>query len=133
MTEAESGPALPSDAELITAIRSGDMAAYGELYRRHVASARSLARQLVRGPAEVDDVVAETFSRVLDLMRRGGGPQDAFRPYLLTEQLQNWQGLLRTPTYWAPITHSAWVCALYGLPALFAGYLVLLRRDVAGG
>jgi len=58
---------------------------------------------------------------------------EGIRPYLLTEQLENWQGLLRTPTYWAPITHSAWVCALYGLPALFAGYLVLLRRDVAGG
>jgi ABC-2 type transport system permease protein len=58
---------------------------------------------------------------------------EGIRPYLLTEQLQNWQGLLRTPTYWAPIAHSAWVCALYGVPALFAGYLVLLRRDVAGG
>jgi ABC-2 type transport system permease protein len=58
---------------------------------------------------------------------------EGIRPYLLTEQLENWQGLLRTPTYWAPITHSAWICALYGVPALFAGYLVLLRRDVAGG
>jgi RNA polymerase sigma factor (sigma-70 family) len=73
-----------SDADLITAIRSGDMSAYGDLYRRHVAAAQGLARQLVRGQAEVDDVVAETFSKVLDLMRRGGGPQDAFRPYLLT-------------------------------------------------
>ena len=54
-------------------------------------------------------------------------------PYLLTEQFQNWQGLLRTPTDWAPIGHSAWVCALYALPALLAAYLVLLRRDVAGG
>jgi ABC-2 type transport system permease protein len=58
---------------------------------------------------------------------------EGIKPYLLTEQLQNWQGLLRTPTDWAPIIHSAWVCALYGVPALFAGYLVLLRRDVAGG
>jgi len=55
------------------------------------------------------------------------------QPYLLTQQFQNWQGLLRTPTDWAPIAHSAWVCALYALPALFAGYLVFLRRDVAGG
>jgi ABC-2 type transport system permease protein len=55
------------------------------------------------------------------------------QPYLLTEQFQNWQGLLRTPTDWAPIAHSAWVCALYAIPALFAGYLVFLRRDVAGG
>jgi ABC-2 type transport system permease protein len=58
---------------------------------------------------------------------------EGIKPYLLTEQMQNWQGLLRTPTDWAPIIHSAWVCALYGVPALFAGYLVLLRRDVAGG
>jgi ABC-2 type transport system permease protein len=58
---------------------------------------------------------------------------EGIRPYLLTEQFQAWQGLLRTPTYWAPIGHSAWVCALYGVPALFAGYLVFLRRDVAGG
>jgi RNA polymerase sigma factor (sigma-70 family) len=82
--EASGTAELVSDADLITAIRSGDMSAYGELYRRHVAAAQGLARQLVRGPAEVDDVVAETFSKVLDLMRRGGGPQDAFRPYLLT-------------------------------------------------
>jgi ABC-2 type transport system permease protein len=58
---------------------------------------------------------------------------EGVKPYLLTEQFQNWQGLLRTPTDWAPIAHSAWVCALYGVPALFAAYLVLLRRDVAGG
>jgi ABC-2 type transport system permease protein len=55
------------------------------------------------------------------------------QPYLLTQQFQNWQGLLRTPTDWAPIAHSAWVCALYAVPALVAGYLVFLRRDVAGG
>jgi ABC-2 type transport system permease protein len=58
---------------------------------------------------------------------------EGIKPYLLTEQLQNWQGLLRTPTDWAPIIHSAWVCALYALPALLAAYLVFLRRDVAGG
>ena len=54
-------------------------------------------------------------------------------PYSLTAQYFAWQGLLRTPTDWAPITHSAWVCALYAVPALVAGYLVFLRRDVAGG
>jgi ABC-2 type transport system permease protein len=58
---------------------------------------------------------------------------DALKPYLLTEQYSDWHGLLRTPTDWAPITHAAWVCALYAVPALFAGYLVFLRRDVAGG
>jgi ABC-2 type transport system permease protein len=58
---------------------------------------------------------------------------EGVKPYLLTEQFENWHGLLRTPTDWAPIGHSAWVCALYGVPALFAAYLVFLRRDVAGG
>jgi ABC-2 type transport system permease protein len=58
---------------------------------------------------------------------------EGVRPYLLDEQFQNWHGLLRTPTDWAPIGHSAWVCALYAVPALIAGYLVFLRRDVAGG
>jgi ABC-2 type transport system permease protein len=58
---------------------------------------------------------------------------EGIRPYLLTQQFEAWQGLLRTPTDWAPIAHSAWVCALYGVPALIAGYLTFLRRDVAGG
>ncbi len=64
----------------------------------------------------------------------GGIPGlEGLKPYLLTEQYENWHGLLRTPTDWAPIGHSAWVCALYAVPALFAAYLVFLRRDVAGG
>jgi ABC-2 type transport system permease protein len=58
---------------------------------------------------------------------------EGLHPYLLNEEFENWHGLLRTPTDWGPIGHSAWVCALYAGPALFAGYLVFLRRDVAGG
>src|SRR5579859_5440800 len=74
----------PGDADLIAASRTGDATAYGTLYRRHAPAARNLARKLVRGQAEADDVVADTFAKVLDLLRRGGGPEDAFRPYLLT-------------------------------------------------
>ncbi len=77
-------PLPPSDADLITATRTGDAAAYDTLYRRHATAARTLARQLARGQAEADDAVAETFARILDLLRRGGGPEGAFRPYLLT-------------------------------------------------
>jgi RNA polymerase sigma factor (sigma-70 family) len=77
-------PWPPGDVDLIAASRSGDAAAYATLYKRHVAAANSLASQLVRGPAEADDVVAESFAKVLDLLRRGGGPEGAFRPYLLT-------------------------------------------------
>jgi hypothetical protein len=77
-------PLLPSDADLIKASRSGDAAAYDFLFRRHVAAAHGLARQLVRNRAGADDVVAEIFAKILDLLRRGGGPDDTFRPYLLT-------------------------------------------------
>jgi ABC-2 type transport system permease protein len=51
-------------------------------------------------------------------------------PYLLTTQFQAWQGLFRTPADWDPIVRAAWVCALYAVPALAAGYLIFLRRDV---
>ena len=69
---------------------------------------------------------------LLDIVSGIPGIEGA-QPYLLTQQFEAWQGLLRTPTDWAPIAHSAWLCALYGVPALIAGYLVFLRRDVAGG
>jgi RNA polymerase sigma factor (sigma-70 family) len=74
----------PGDAELIDAVRSGDLDAYGLLYRRHTASARALARQLTGSPAEADDLVSEAFAKVLDALRAGGGPDAAFRAYLLT-------------------------------------------------
>jgi ABC-2 type transport system permease protein len=54
-------------------------------------------------------------------------------PYLLSTQFNAWQGLLRTPIDWTPIVRAVWVCALYGVPTLFAALLVFLRRDVAGG
>src|SRR5438105_3545719 len=77
-------PPPPSDAELIAASRAADAAAYASLYERHVTAARNLARQLVHGRAEADDIVAEAFAKVLDQLRRGRGPDGAFRPYLLT-------------------------------------------------
>ncbi|MFC4058538.1 zf-HC2 domain-containing protein [Planomonospora corallina] len=72
------------DAELLAATRNGNAAAYGGLYERHAPAARALARRLVRSAAEAEDVVAETFTRILDLTGRGGGPKEAFRIHLLT-------------------------------------------------
>jgi ABC-2 type transport system permease protein len=57
---------------------------------------------------------------------------DFLRPYLLSEQFDSWQGLLREPTDWAPIGHAAWVSACYAVPALLWAFLAFLRRDVAG-
>ncbi|MEU6424547.1 hypothetical protein ABZ860_01520 [Microbispora sp. NPDC046973] len=69
--------------ELLEAVRGGDTAAFGALYRRHSAAARSLARQVVQSEDAVEDLLVETFARVLEVVRRGGGPTCAFRPYLL--------------------------------------------------
>lgn len=74
----------PSDAELLDAVRAGRIEAYGVLYGRHRGAAYNLAGQLTRSTAEVDDLVSEAFSRVLDTLRDGRGPHSAFRAYLLT-------------------------------------------------
>jgi ABC-2 type transport system permease protein len=55
------------------------------------------------------------------------------QPYLLSTQFNAWQGLLRTPIDWSPIIQAAWVCALYGVPAIVAAFVIFVRRDVAGG
>ena len=76
-------PDGPSDADLIAAVRAGEVEAFGELYRRHVDSARRLARSLSRD-GEADDLVSEAFAKVLVVLQRGDGPDTALRPYLLT-------------------------------------------------
>jgi ABC-2 type transport system permease protein len=57
---------------------------------------------------------------------------DFLRPYLLSEQFDSWQGLLREPTDWAPIVHATWVSACWAVPALLWAFLAFVRRDVAG-
>ncbi len=74
---------MPSDPELIAAVRAGDADSYGLLFERHRASALSLARQIA-GPSEADDLVSDAFMKVHRVLARGGGPDVAFRAYLLT-------------------------------------------------
>ncbi|GAA2429147.1 hypothetical protein GCM10010191_48050 [Actinomadura vinacea] len=85
MSEAASNLPLAetSDAVLISRIRAGEVDAFGTLYERHAGAARRLARQLAEGEA-AEDAVHETFAKILDVLRRGGGPRSGFRPYLLT-------------------------------------------------
>ena len=84
MTDPMPTPPDADDASLLNLIRSGQVEAFGVLRARHEAAARRLARHLVASPYEVDDVVAEAFAWVLEVTRRGGGPSNAVRPYLLT-------------------------------------------------
>ena len=73
-----------ADTDLLAAVRAGDTAAYGALYKRHRAAARRFASGLTRDPADVDDLVAETFAKVFATLRAGRGPLVAFRAYLHT-------------------------------------------------
>jgi DNA-directed RNA polymerase specialized sigma24 family protein len=73
-----------SDADILNAIRSGDPGAYGLLRRRHMPAARRLAQFLLSGSAAAEDAVDLAFENVLAAVQRGGGPTDAFRPYLLS-------------------------------------------------
>jgi ABC-2 type transport system permease protein len=79
--------------------------------------------------AVVGTLMVSLLIQLIGILPGLGGLQ----PYLLSTQFNAWQGLLRTPIDWAPIVRAAWVCALYGVPAIVAAYLVFLRRDVAGG
>ena len=78
----ETAPEL-TDPELISRVRDGDVGAYGTLFARHVDAATRLARVLVGGP-DADDLVSESFVKVLNVLLGGGGPDVAFRAYLLT-------------------------------------------------
>jgi len=79
--------------------------------------------------AVVGTLMLALVMQLLAILPGLGGLQ----PYLLPEQFNAWQGLLRIPADLAPVGRAAWVSALYAVPSLIAAALVFLRRDVAGG
>ena len=70
-----------TDTELLEQARSGDEAAFTELYVRHQPAALRLARSY-RRMGDPDDMVNGAFERVLGALRRGAGPTESFRAYL---------------------------------------------------
>ncbi|WP_344535906.1 sigma-70 family RNA polymerase sigma factor [Streptomyces albiaxialis] len=77
-----------SDAALTAAIRTGppevSQAALDELYRRHRPAVLAYARNCCRDAHTAEDLASEAFVRTLQALRSGGGPTEAWRPYLLT-------------------------------------------------
>ncbi len=71
------------DAALLSLARRGNEAAIGALFVRYRQSAEHYARYLGM-KSDAPDVVSETFAQIIDLIRRGKGPDKAFRAYLLT-------------------------------------------------
>ncbi|WP_232376464.1 sigma-70 family RNA polymerase sigma factor [Amycolatopsis aidingensis] len=73
-----------AETELLQRLRDGEDAAFGELFESHAAAVRRLALGLASDRSEAEDITAETFFRVLQALRRGSGPRDNVRAYLLT-------------------------------------------------
>lgn len=71
------------DRTLLERLRAGEDAAFGELFSRHSAAVFRLALGLANDRSEADDLTAEAFFRVLQAIRRGAGPVDNVRGYLL--------------------------------------------------
>ncbi|WP_312170040.1 sigma-70 family RNA polymerase sigma factor, partial [Microbacterium sp.] len=72
-----------ADAELVLRTRSGDAAAFGELWRRHYPSGMSVARSITSS-IDPDDLVQESYTRIYQAIIKGGGPNGSFRAYLFT-------------------------------------------------
>lgn len=74
------GEPLPDDV-LLSRVRGGDRAAFGELWRRHAGAARAIAWRYA-GIADPEDSLQEASRVILAAILRGGGPFGEFRPYL---------------------------------------------------
>ncbi|UGY94441.1 sigma-70 family RNA polymerase sigma factor [Streptomyces gobiensis] len=84
-----------SDAELTESVRGGESeAAVAELYRRHRGAVFAYALTCCRDPHTAEDLTSEAFTRTIQAVRSGGGPEAAWRPYLLT-------AVRRTAADWA--------------------------------
>jgi RNA polymerase sigma factor (sigma-70 family) len=100
----------PPDSVLLAALRGGDLDAAGPLFRRHVEPLRRIAGTWARQPAERDDLVAETFAKVLTIVRTGGGPHGDLRPYLVVTMrnlVSRWSKQRSRVELWATVPEAA--------------------------
>lgn len=95
------------DALLLERARAGDSDAFGELYRREVEPARRLARVLV-GDNGADELVAESFAKVLTQLQAGRGPTEDFRAYLQVTVRNGFRDGLRAPRE-SPSSDQPWL------------------------
>ncbi|MGR0160597.1 sigma-70 family RNA polymerase sigma factor [Paenarthrobacter nitroguajacolicus] len=72
------------DPEILSLVRQGDSEAFEVLYQRHFRVAQHVARAQTDNPSDADDVVAESFAAIFQLLMEGKGPKEFFRSYLLT-------------------------------------------------
>jgi RNA polymerase sigma-70 factor (ECF subfamily) len=80
--EVRSEPTLETDAELVHALKHGDVEAAGRLYDRHVAGVHGLVHRLLGPKTELDDIVQEVFIYALSSIDKLRDPA-ALKSWLL--------------------------------------------------
>lgn len=77
----EAAEAVARDIQLVRRVQAGDKEAYGELVRRHMRRAFSIAFSILRHREDAEDVVQDAFVRILERIDRieDGRP---FHPWL---------------------------------------------------
>jgi RNA polymerase sigma factor (sigma-70 family) len=72
-----------TDSSLVARATAGDLAAFGELYRRHVDAAWRVALAVTTNPDDAADAVSDAFTRVFQALPERLYAADHFLPYLL--------------------------------------------------
>lgn len=72
-----------ADADLARLATAGDLAAFEELYRRHVEAAWRMALAVNSNPHDAADAVSDAFTRVFQVLPDRPEAADRFLPYLL--------------------------------------------------
>jgi RNA polymerase sigma factor (sigma-70 family) len=83
------------DTELVQLARSGEDAAFAELWRRHSDAGRRYAGSITRN-VDSEDIVSEAFAKIFSLIKRGKGPTNGFRSYLAAAIRHTSEGFGRT-------------------------------------
>ena len=92
-----------SDQDLVSRVRHGDTAAFGDLYAHHSAAAHRAARRISRDPHVAEDVVSEAFARVFKALQAGQGPTGDLFPYLLVTMRNVAASWGRESVRWTPV------------------------------
>ena len=70
-----------SDEQLLDQCRSGETAAFAQLWERHRLPALTAARSIAPS-LDADDLVSNAYLKIFEKVCEGQGPTGAFRPYL---------------------------------------------------
>jgi RNA polymerase sigma factor (sigma-70 family) len=94
-----------SDADLMARLAGGDLGALGELYDRHHDAVYQFARRACAQPADVDDVVHDTFLTASRAAPSYDGRASA-RPFLVGIAAQLVRQRRRVWARWTEVLHS---------------------------